>query len=98
MRKRFRHWLAAVAGVFIGWVATLAAVMVLTDAAPGAIVFLPPDSFINDLPEGAAIAGTGPFWIAIRADIPDLGLALYRAGGLLVLPAGLPGCLPLPSS
>ncbi len=92
-----RTWLLALGCVFAGWVATLASVMLLTDAAPGAIVLLPGDGFIANLPEGAAVVGSGGIWVAIRSDAPGLGRALYRAGGRLVLPAGLPGCLPLPA-
>ena len=73
-------------------------VMVLSDAAPGAIVLFPSAHFTQALPEGAAIVGAGATWIAVRSDQPNLGAALYRAGGLLVLPGGLPGCLPLPAA
>ena len=92
-----RTWGFALAGVFIGWLATLSAVMVFTDAAPGAIVLLPRDGFVARLPDGAAVVGRGGLWMAVRSDAPGLGWALYRAGGRLVLPAGLPGCLPLPA-
>ena len=92
-----RHWLLALGGVFAGWLATLALVMLVSDAAPGAIVFLPSDGFVANLPEGAAVVGGGTSWIAIRSDASGLGRALYRAGAMLVLPAGLPGCLPLPA-
>ena len=92
-----KTWGVALAGVFIGWLATLSAVMIFTDAAPGAIVLLPRDGFIANLPEDAAVVGRGGAWIAIRSDTQGLGRALYRAGGRLVLPAGLPGCLPLPA-
>ena len=92
-----KHWLLALGGVFLGWVTVLAAVMLLSDAAPGAIALLPPDDFGDRLPDGAAIVGGGSGWVAIRSDMPGLGMSLYRAGALLVLPAGLPGCLPLPT-
>ena len=93
-----RRWLAALAGVFAGWLAVLALVMVLSDAAPGAIVLFPSEDFIANLPDGAAVVGGGTLWIAVRGDGPRLGRALYAAGGRLVLPAGLPGCLPLPAN
>lgn len=92
-----KTWGLALVGVFAGWIATLSAVMVLTDAAPGAIVVLPTKTLIANLPEGAAVVGSGTMWVAVRSDTPGLGRALYRAGGRLVLPAGLPGCLPLPA-
>jgi len=93
-----RRWILALVLVFAGWLATLAAVMLLTDAAPGAVVLWPGDDFLENLPPDMAVAGGGPGWIAIRSDAPGLGRALYRAGGALVLPAGLPGCLPLPGT
>ena len=92
-----RHWLLALGGVFLGWVAVLAAVMLLSDAAPGAIALFPADDFVTRLPDGAAVVGGGSGWVAIRSDVAGLGVSLYRAGALLVLPAGLPGCLPLPA-
>lgn len=92
-----RHWLLALGGAFAGWLMTLALVMVLSDAAPGAIVLWPRGDFMARLPDGAAVVGGGAGWVAIRSDAPGLGRALYRAGGSLILPAGLPGCLPLPA-
>ena len=91
-----RTWVLAVAGVAAGWLATIMTVMVATDAAPGAIVLWPNVEFVSNMPEGAAVVGGGAFWVAVRGDTENLGLSLYRAGGRLVLPAGLPGCLPLP--
>ncbi|MFD1343901.1 hypothetical protein [Litorisediminicola beolgyonensis] len=82
--------------VALGWLGTLSLVMLVTDEAPGAVVLFPADGFVSALPEGLGIAGAGPFWIAVRGEVPGMGRALYAAGGRLVLPAGLPGCLPLP--
>lgn len=83
--------------VFAGWLATLSAVMVFSNAAPGAIVFFPHKDFVARLPDEAAVTGGGAIWVAVKSDMQNLGPALYRVGGRLVLPAGLPGCLPLPS-
>jgi hypothetical protein len=96
MSMTIRRWALALTCVFAGWVATLGLVMLATDAAPGAIVLFPAGDFTARLPDGAAVVGGGAAWIAVRSDAPGLGAALYRAGGRLVLPAGLPGCLPLP--
>ena len=92
-----RRWLLAAALTLSGWIGVQALVMVLTDAAPGAIALLPPDTFLTRLPPDIGFAGEGRFWVAIKGDGPGLGLAAYRAGAWLVLPAGLPGCLPLPT-
>ena len=91
-----RLWSLALACVFAGWVTVLAVMAVISDAAPGAIVFWPAHDFAAHLPPGAAITGAGRFWVAVAGPMDDLGLTLYRAGARLVLPAGLPGCLPLP--
>lgn len=91
-----KRWALALACVVAGWVGTLMLVMVATDAAPGAIVLFPRDDFVSSLPDGAAVVGGGGAWVAVRGELPGLGGALYRAGGRVVLPAGLPGCLPLP--
>ncbi|WP_120501888.1 hypothetical protein [Roseovarius sp. EL26] len=91
-----RHWIGALVAVFVGWIVVLASVAMLTDAAPGAIVLFPAADFAARLPDNAALVGGGLFWLAIRGEGPDLGWSLYQSGGRLVLPAGLPGCLPLP--
>ena len=83
--------------VFASWIAVLSLVMVMTDAAPGAIALFPSKDFVQNLPKNAGVVDAGSFWVGIRSDQPQLGRALYRAGAWLVLPAGLPGCLPLPT-
>ncbi len=93
-----KHWLGTLLLVFLGWVTVLATVALLTDAAPGAIVLFPAADFTARLPDNTAVVGGGSFWLAIRGDGSGLGRALYQAGGRLVLPAGLPGCFPLPAS
>jgi hypothetical protein len=90
-----RAVLLALPLVALGWIGTLSAVMVLSDAAPGAVVLFPAPDLVQRMGDGAVVGQTR-FTLTIRSDAPDLGPRLYRAGGLLVLPAGLPGCLPLP--
>ena len=97
MFTTIRRWGAALLLVFAGWLGVMALVMLLSDAAPGAVVLFPSADFIARLPDGVAVVGDGPFWIALRGgDITAFGQKLYAAGGWIVLPAGLPGCLPLP--
>jgi hypothetical protein len=83
--------------VLAGWIGVMALVMLASDAAPAAVVVFPADDFLERMPEGAVISRTR-FTLTVRSDTPGLGRALYRAGALLVLPAGLTGCLPLPSA
>ena len=54
------------------------------------------EEFIPLLPANAGIVDIGDFWITVVSDDLALGEKLYAAGALIVLPAGLLGCLPLP--
>ena len=81
--------------VVIGWFALQMMVMRFTDAAPGAIVLFPADNFVTQLPDNIAVVSAGSNWVSVRSDTPDLAQKLYSAGAWIVLPAGLPGCLPL---
>jgi len=74
------------------------AVMYFTDEAPGAVALFPADGFISSMPADMAVVGMGSGWVAVKSTGPDLGKRLYQAGARLVLPAGLPGCLPLPGT
>ena len=91
-----RTWLLSLAAVVAAWFGLQLTVMRFTDAAPGAVALFPSAEFGARLPRTVAIAGVGAHWIAVRSDEPNLGRTLYASGAVLVLPAGLPGCLPLP--
>ncbi len=80
------------------WIGVMAIVMVATDAAPGAVVIMPSQTLIANLPDGAAILGRSPISLTLASDASGFGRALYSAGAWLVLPAGLTGCLPLPKA
>jgi hypothetical protein len=95
MFTTIKRWSAYVGAVVAGWFTILVLITTFSDAAPGAIAIFPGHDFIEHLPEGASIFDFGKYWIGIRSNQPGLGLALYNAGAVLVLPAGLPGCLPL---
>ncbi len=90
-----RGALLALPAVLAGWIGLLAATMVVSDAAPAAMVVLPARDFLDRMPDGAVIARTA-LTVTVRSDVPGLAPALYRAGAHLVLPAGLTGCLPVP--
>ncbi|MGJ8627999.1 MAG: hypothetical protein ACSHXB_13655 [Sulfitobacter sp.] len=83
--------------VVIGWIAVLAGVMVVTDVAPAALVMFPGTAFLNDLPEGVAILSQNAVSVTLISEMDGFGAALYRAGAIVVLPAGLLGCAPLTS-
>ena len=90
------RWLFALALVLLGWIMVMALVMVLSDAAPAAVVFFPPEDFLNNVPEGTSILSRTSLTLTLQGETTDFGRALYHAGALFVLPAGLTGCLPLP--
>lgn len=90
------RWILSAGGVLIAWLAVIAAIMRFSDAAPGAVVVLPSEGFVAGLPADVAVLSAGPLWYTVRSDMSGLAGVLYDAGALLVLPAGLPGCLPLP--
>lgn len=77
------------------WVAVLALVMRFSDAAPAAVVILPSADFLQNLPEGVAVLSRTSLSVTLQSDLPGLAKILYHKGATLVLPAGLPGCLPL---
>lgn len=89
-------WIASVLVVLFGWISLQLAVMYFADVAPGAVTLFPNEGFISRLPANTGILDIGNSWIMVAPDAPELGKKLYAAGAWIVLPAGLPGCLPLP--
>ena len=87
-------WLWAIPALPAGWLAVLATVMVLSDDAPAALVLFPSETFLKTLPPTTAIVGKSPVSITLTGDTEGLTRTLYQSGALLVLPAGLAGCLP----
>ncbi len=83
--------------VLIGWGGVLAGVMLFSDAAPAALVLLPGPDLLQQLPEGTAILSRTALTVTLISEAPGFAADLYRAGALLVLPAGLLGCAPLTS-
>lgn len=84
--------------LFLGWIAVMAVVMRFSDAAPAAVVILPPGDFTARLPQDVAILAVSPISLTLRSDGADVARRLYAAGAWLVLPAGLTGCLPMPKA
>ncbi|KIC08955.1 hypothetical protein RA19_16745 [Leisingera sp. ANG-M1] len=82
--------------LFLGWISVLLAVAVLTDEAPAYVVVFPGKDLLLDLPEGTAILAASRYSITLASGSEGFARALYGSGARIVLPAGLPGCLPLP--
>lgn len=88
-----RRVLLALPLAVAGWIGVLALVMRLGGDAPAALVILPPAGLVAALPDGASITALGPVSLTVKGGA-GLVPALYAAGALIVLPAGLTGCLP----
>lgn len=78
-----------------GWIAVLSMVALTTDAAPAYVILFPPEGLINALSEETAVLSARQFSITLTSEEPGFARSLYSHGALVVLPAGLPGCLPL---
>lgn len=81
--------------LFTGWVAVLAAVMLVPKSAPAALVPAALPGFAEALPETISIVEQTALGTVLTGEDADLVRALYRAGAVIVLPAGLAGCAPL---
>ena len=82
--------------LLVGWMSILVIVALLTDAAPAYVVLLPSAALLNDLPDTTSIIAASSYSVTLASDQSGIARALYGSGAWLVLPAGLPGCLPLP--
>ncbi|MGI9389575.1 MAG: hypothetical protein ACR2O1_05900 [Boseongicola sp.] len=80
--------------VLIAWIGIMAGVMRFSDTAPAAVVPFPNATLLAALPSETGILGLSRFALTV-ANRPDMAHDLYEIGALLVLPAGLTGCLPL---
>lgn len=81
--------------IAFGWIATLALVALFSTAAPARYVLVRSGEVLNALPE-ARLLGAGAHWLILASDDADFTRQLYRAGAILVLPAGLRGCAASP--
>ena len=91
-----RTILVAIPMVLVGWIGVLAVVTLISDGAPGYVALIPSQGFLRNLPEKASILAVSKSTITLASEEADFAHALYQSGAWLVLPAGLPGCLPLP--
>lgn len=89
--------IASLLAVAVGWIAVLAGVMLVSDAAPAALVLFPSEAFLNALPDDVGIVSTNAFSATFSSQGTGITAALYDAGAIMVLPAGLLGCAPLTS-
>ncbi|MCH2094323.1 MAG: hypothetical protein MK160_04315 [Rhodobacteraceae bacterium] len=93
-----RPLLAALPLLVLTWLATLAAVAVITDQAPAYVVVFPSDALLANLPDDANILSASGLSVTLISDQESFARRLYEHGARLVLPAGLTGCLPMPTA
>lgn len=93
-----RRLLLVLSLLIASWLLVLTVVMRFSDAAPGAVVLFPPDGFIASLPADLSVVAATGFTVTLVSDSPEMARRLYQSGAPWVLPAGLPGCLPLPDT
>lgn len=91
-----RSVLLALPLLFLGWLSVLLTVAMLTDEAPAYVVIFPGKAFLRDLPEDASVIAVSRLTVTLTSDASGFARSLYGSGAWIVLPAGLPGCLPLP--
>ncbi|WP_170418525.1 hypothetical protein [Ruegeria atlantica] len=91
-----RSVLVALPLLFVGWLATLAIVALLTDEAPAYVVVFPQGTLMQNMPKDVSVLAASQFSVTVASDTTEFAKSLYGLGARLVLPAGLPGCLPLP--
>ena len=93
-----RSLLIALPLLLAGWLSTLVVVSLMTDKAPASVVLFPTSHLLQNLPEDVSILQLNAMSITLTSKMPNLARRLYQSGALIVLPAGLAGCLPLPTN
>lgn len=84
----------AIPFVLMGWIGVLTTVAFVSDRAPAYVVLFPSQILLENIPESSSILATSIASVTLTSDETGFARALYQSGAWLVLPAGLPGCLP----
>ena len=88
----------AIPFVLMGWIGVLTTVAFVSDRAPAYVVLFPSQILLENIPESSSILATSIASVTLTSDETGFARALYQSGAWLVLPAGLPGCLPQPKT
>ena len=86
----------AIPAVLAGWITVLITVSLVSDAAPAQVVLFPSQDLMRNLPEDSSLIGGNSWSVTLASTSPGFARSLYANGAWIVLPAGLPGCLPMP--
>ena len=90
---RILRALGILIAVAIGWFASMAAFMAVTEAAPAALVITPRAGFMQSAPEDTRVMRGGGMVTVVVSEETGYVQRLYAAGAWLVLPALRNGCL-----
>ena len=93
-----REVFIATPAVLMGWIGVLTVVAFVSDGAPAYVVVFPSQILLENIPESSSILATSIASVTLTSDETSFARSLYRNGAWLVLPAGLPGCLPQPKA
>lgn len=86
-----RRWAAGAALALAGWLGVMTGGAFVPAAAPALLIVAPPPDILHRLP-GAMLVDAGRFTVTLTG---VTAAEAYGAGGMLVLPAGLRGCVAL---
>ena len=81
--------------IVVGWFSTLAGAMLVTEAAPAALVIAPDIRFLGGMPDDIKLLRNGNQVFVLTSESPGYVGRIYEAGAWLVLPALRNGCLDL---
>ncbi len=91
-----RGLLFTLPALLCGWIAVLAGVGLMSDDAPARLVLFPSQDLIANLPDEVSLVKSSPWALTLASSEPDFAQLLYSKGAMLVLPAGLAGCIGAP--
>ena len=90
-----KRWAIGVLLVFAAWIILLALVTAFYRDQKDLLFIFPAQRTFTELPNSVSIIDKGGFWVTVTSSDTGVALDAYRAGVLLVLPAGLSGCFTL---
>ena len=93
--QRFGSTLANFAAILGLWFCMAAGMTVVPGVTNSVLIFLPPDSLAENLPEDVAIMRWDEKLAVLYSERPGFVADLYKSGVPLVLPARKSGCLDL---
>ena len=79
--------------ILAAWFVAIPLLTLIPGMSNSVRVYRPSEVFLEHLPEGSNIVSWSDRSIALSSDVPNFVLSLYKSGAILVLPAGMTGCV-----